>query len=676
MNNRFDAIAEVLDEASSVSSEGKVTQERLRYLWTKARIISLAIAKFNRLNNGIRKFGASGVPNHQTDNAIAQDPRDPVRPCLLLPKYKFKKVWNNIIFLLLLWTVTVMPYRLCFLDTIGDVMFSIELLIDSLFLTDVILNFNLCYYDQSNQLVVSRKLIAKRYLKTWFVVDFLGCFPFQLISTDENADSNTEYSKFLRIFRFSRFTKIFKIVRLLKMVRIFRSKSFVNQFTERVKGNYAISRMIYSISVVLLLIHLASCLWYYAAKLDNEGNETWVYRHNIEQLPTWQKYLTSLYWVSSTLTTVGYGDIVPVTNLEKSMALLLMWFGVGFYSYVIGSVSNIMAAVDTEGNRKMAKIQALHELASAIKLPSVLVEKVTDNIYRQYYSSVRQTKAKNKMLLDLPVSLKSQLSEFLHQGFVRDINFLKEKDENFLLFIVPRLKISSYTVKTVLYFEGDPAMEVFFLYEGRVHFRANNGIIFRVYSNGSYFGEIEVINNEPRRETVQVSTRTSTFYLLYRDDFFGMLRRFPEVKEEVIDVAKIREFRHNDNKLHVLTLKPNVKSDMFNSTNPQLLHNEHDDTHDEGIHALLKLDTYSQATAQFKTDKNLRNKFLWKNVNTENSFEVVQNTFVDNHLKIHKKILNCDNEEYLRHRNKNLSALFSRTHNDGQKRDGTVTCRE
>lgn len=52
-------------------------------------------------------------------------------------------------------------------------------------------------------------------------------------------------------------------------------------------------------------------------------------------------YLTSIYWAFSTITTVGYGDVVPVTHAEKSYALCVMYAGVATMSAITGAPPSI-----------------------------------------------------------------------------------------------------------------------------------------------------------------------------------------------------------------------------------------------------------------------------------------------------------------------------------------------
>lgn len=46
----------------------------------------------------------------------------------------------------------------------------------------------------------------------------------------------------------------------------------------------------------------------------------------------------SLYWVISTITTVGYGDITPISWITKTMAMILMVVGVAVVGYINGVI--------------------------------------------------------------------------------------------------------------------------------------------------------------------------------------------------------------------------------------------------------------------------------------------------------------------------------------------------
>jgi hyperpolarization activated cyclic nucleotide-gated potassium channel 1 len=97
----------------------------------------------------------------------------------------------------------------------------------------------------------------------------------------------------------------------------------------------------------------------FIAKLDGFGPDTWVFRAGYIDDEDGTLYLASLYWAFTTMSTVGYGDITAYTDLEKTLAIILMLFGVCFFSFVIGSLASIFNRIDSHEavlNNKMAII--------------------------------------------------------------------------------------------------------------------------------------------------------------------------------------------------------------------------------------------------------------------------------------------------------------------------------
>ena len=57
-----------------------------------------------------------------------------------------------------------------------------EGIVDILFGIDIVINFISAKVDDNNQLITDHKKIAIQYLKLWFWLDLLACFPFNYIN--------------------------------------------------------------------------------------------------------------------------------------------------------------------------------------------------------------------------------------------------------------------------------------------------------------------------------------------------------------------------------------------------------------------------------------------------------------------------------------------------------------
>ena len=144
---------------------------------------------------------------------------------LLYPEDADKEYWDLFITLVLLLTCFITPYRIAY-GSVYDEPWGwqfISYTIDFLFLVDIGVIFNSAFYNDEFLIVEDRKIIAKAYLHSWFVVDLCAIIPFNVIiqaGDDVSATKNSNYEDFLRLARFGRMYKLIKIIRLLRVLKI------------------------------------------------------------------------------------------------------------------------------------------------------------------------------------------------------------------------------------------------------------------------------------------------------------------------------------------------------------------------------------------------------------------------------------------------------------------------
>ena len=69
-----------------------------------------------------------------------------------------KSIANAVLAVLLIYTATVMPYKIAFIDSVpGDDWFYLDIIIDVLFFLDFLVNLTSAYYDSDRILITNRK---------------------------------------------------------------------------------------------------------------------------------------------------------------------------------------------------------------------------------------------------------------------------------------------------------------------------------------------------------------------------------------------------------------------------------------------------------------------------------------------------------------------------------------
>ena len=230
-------------------------------------------------------------------------------------------------------------------------------IVDLAFIFDLVFTFFTPYTKEDGTIVDEKKDIAVEYAKSWLFPDFIACVPYDLIAYYSNSE---DVSK-LKIMRGLRLLKLTNMVRILRAGRMFRRYEAENDVNYSALGIYKFSFFI------LFLAHWMACVWYCITWLD-EREVSWVtsYFDSMQSdgttttIPDGTLYLASLYWAVATLSTLGYGDVIPQTNAERMFSILCTFMGGAIYAYLLGSVCAIISHLDESSNTFYRQMDALN----------------------------------------------------------------------------------------------------------------------------------------------------------------------------------------------------------------------------------------------------------------------------------------------------------------------------
>jgi CRP-like cAMP-binding protein len=102
-----------------------------------------------------------------------------------------------------------------------------------------------------------------------------------------------------------------------------------------------------------------------------------------------------------------------------------------------------------------------------------------------------------------------------------------------------------------VFFAGDPGHQIYFIGSGRVkiHLLRDDGeeTVYSLISAGEFFGEMSLIDGQPRSADATCIEQTELAFLT-SDDFFDCLERFPKLARKVLEVQSAR-LRNTDRQL-------------------------------------------------------------------------------------------------------------------------------
>ena len=116
------------------------------------------------------------------------------------------------------------------------------------------------------------------------------------------------------------------------------------------------------VSGLIYLTHVLGCFWYYTAGFS--PGVSWITSYSDgdgADASVWTHYLYSFYFALTTLTTVGYGDIIPTNNDERLYAIGCELVGAFVFGYILSTVAELVSnadpnAVKIEG--KLSEVRA------------------------------------------------------------------------------------------------------------------------------------------------------------------------------------------------------------------------------------------------------------------------------------------------------------------------------
>ncbi|QTY27938.1 ion transporter [Flavobacterium sp. CS20] len=221
----------------------------------------------------------------------------------------------------------IFDYFIQFLILASLIAFTVETLPDNSKKTiDFLATFEIICVSIFTLEYILRIYVAKKPLKYIFsfygLIDFLAIFPFYL---------RTAYDlRALRAFRVFRIFRTLKLVRYNKAMKRFHiAKGIVKE------------EMVLFLIVTAIFIFLASAGIYY---FENEA-----------QPELFSSVIHSGWWAVVTLTTVGYGDVYPITVGGKIFTFFILLIGVGIVTIPAGLVASALSKAREIEKEKLNK---------------------------------------------------------------------------------------------------------------------------------------------------------------------------------------------------------------------------------------------------------------------------------------------------------------------------------
>jgi voltage-gated potassium channel len=136
--------------------------------------------------------------------------------------------------------------------------------------------------------------------------------------------------------------RVFRLFRIFKAYRIINRLGF-KKIIAHLSENRADTAIYILISSVFIIIELGSFFILIAENASDQANIL--------------NASDAIWWTYVTITTVGYGDHYPVTNMGRLIGILVMTTGVGIFATFAGYIANKLLKPRDEGVKKISGVE-------------------------------------------------------------------------------------------------------------------------------------------------------------------------------------------------------------------------------------------------------------------------------------------------------------------------------
>ncbi|KAK3257614.1 hypothetical protein CYMTET_33311 [Cymbomonas tetramitiformis] len=360
------------------------------------------------------------------------------------PRSPFRESWDKLMFGMIFYTVCNIPYDIAFVPGFNRFQQSFELVVDILFIFDILLNFFTAYYDNAGLLVARRKLIIKNYLNNWFTLDFLAAFPLEWISPLIGIGKDNEQA-----------FALLKVTRLLRFGRVFKAAS-KNHNSDTIIA----FRIFQLIGSMCLVSHWLACVWFFTC---DKTTDPCSIKEIGDNRSDW--YLESYY--TGILAMMGDG-LDDLSKSQKCLAVLITLMGNFILAVLFGGVANLVQQMNLKQMQHNAKVSNHNDMMQYMNMPKSMQERV-----RQYFEYVwlryrDMDGGFEGFASSLPASLNEEVMRFLNMKLLVRAPFFKNLPPKTQQVVAEHVQTVVALPGQVLLKRGSQPQGLFFILRGKV----------------------------------------------------------------------------------------------------------------------------------------------------------------------------------------------------------------
>lgn len=345
--------------------------------------------------------------------------------------------------------------------------------VDAYFLFDFLITFNLAVSTPDGSYETYRSKIARHYYNNGLLIDLALAIPVGWVLVPPGLITPGMAS----------------VVRLLKLPRLYNGvnrnrrlslSAFMITFKippiwkYKIKSKQNLLRILAVLLQTYILIHLAACIWLGLCRFPFTRTRNWALVFGVSGQSGYSQYISSAYFVVNTLATLGYGDIFSTNHYERVFCILWMLFGVSFYSYMIGYVTEYFLANDDRVALMNERLKRLDYFCLDRGIDARLKEAIEQNI--EYASNIiyyRWVEGEKNLFCGLPIEIKFEFYKNVHPELVAS-PFFDSKNYFFTVSVIDKMKPVKLRRDQFVWLKGEASNYIVFVVKGSLFLLMDN----------------------------------------------------------------------------------------------------------------------------------------------------------------------------------------------------------
>ena len=488
MNMVFTAQNAVHEMAVHYSYSTSVLYDSIRSKLSKVDLNSLSISEYN-----IRSKQAEGFSEIVSMKRTLQNEErksiellqgieinsQPEEGCFSKIKFEknsfIKKIFDLVHLLNLLYIAISIPLIIGFSINMEVGLITLEVLSIIISWCTILLNFRVSvpYRGRST---FNFKAIFMHYLHNGLILDLFGLWPLNLA---------------LGVSYLTQPYWIIFPIRIIRLIWVIRVIHLLNKFDASLKKYNVIKSILKAFLFVFIILHWISCLWFFInTYADSKGSKTWIQYQGITNVSLAKQILYWYFNILNTVTTIGYTNFAPVTDVERIFIALTINSGDAIFAVGFGLLAGIVTQSSIYGRSEVffSKMNSIKELLFETGEESQILK------VEQYFAYSWQTQKSTEIMVikELSEQLPYRLSKEVVYHWTKELlepMFKKFGSENLIKDLSAVLKQAIYLPGDFIILKGDIGEEMYFIAEGSVYIlAADKRTVLNTFGRGSYFG--------------------------------------------------------------------------------------------------------------------------------------------------------------------------------------------